>query len=234
MITSHLVAAGSELQTPADCRRRFVLVVLAEDCRLVLIEISSKCVGKALGISSCTNLRRTWWILQNLYDGPCDLTWVVLVATNETSTSVLSSSSLALRTWGTAMEVIGSKHHDLGQRIPTQKRGGGQDPAQFHFQKKREQLDGYWKQLFAFAKLNIIKENEVSWVSEAYLLLCHFHSDSQDDMSRVPMMFLLLSNIICVTQSLANQHFWYFPEMNHWESSSSGPEVLKMLALSQH
>ena len=39
MITSHLVAAGSELQTPADCRRRSDLVVQAEGCRLVLIDI---------------------------------------------------------------------------------------------------------------------------------------------------------------------------------------------------
>lgn len=72
MITSHLVAAGSEIQTPADCRRRFVLVVLAEGGCLVLIEIGSECVGKAFGIPGSTNLRRTWGVLQNLYDGPCD------------------------------------------------------------------------------------------------------------------------------------------------------------------
>ena len=41
------------------------------------------------------------------------------------------------------MEIIGSEHHDLRERISTQKGGGGQDPAQLHIPEKREQLDGY-------------------------------------------------------------------------------------------
>ena len=41
------------------------------------------------------------------------------------------------------MEIIGSEHHDVGQRISTQKGEGGQDPAQLHIPEKGEQLDGY-------------------------------------------------------------------------------------------